>query len=582
MKKIVLMGNPNVGKSLLFSRLTGTKVVTSNFPGTTVGITRGTFSCTHLNCNEHQYMLIDAPGAYSFSNQKEHADIEKVARKITETADIIINVVDATSLERNLLLTLELIKCHKGPLIMALNLWDEAKYHGISIDIKELSNILGIPVIPTIALTGNGVKELATTVTNFPDLKDRIVINDSIDWDIIKNIENRVQTKITRKKRLHEYWESITLDPIWGTLIAIAILIICFSAIFFIADYIENFIEIILQYCYTPLLLGLYKLLNGFPFLQTILVGTTDGLTINYSEAMGLLTSGLYIPLAKVAPPVGIFYAIIGLLEDSGYLPRLATLSDTVMHRFALHGFAIVPLILGAGCNVTGILATRLLPNRAQRIIASFLLSIAIPCTSQIAMIVRMGGRMGVKYMFVIFACLFLIWYSVGYFLGMHQTKSYDELILELPPYRIPDMKMVFKKLYYRMYNFFGDAIPVTIGGIFILLVCNYFHLLDGLANFLGIFSQKLWGLPSTVVPVILMGLFRKEIALSFLDRHSELTNAQLCVTTLLLSISFACLSVYTILYKEFGGRVLFYMVAAMCGIATLMGFLLSSILVYI
>ncbi len=582
MKKIVLMGNPNVGKSLIFSRLTGTKVVTSNFPGTTVSITRGTFTCTHKNCLEHQYSLIDAPGVYSFLEHEQRSEIENAASRVIQNAEIIINIIDATNLERNLLLTLELLQRHQGQMIVALNMWDEAEYHGIKINTQELSTLLGVPVIPTIGLTGKGVKQLVEALFMSPsETEKRFVVTGSVTWDLTKKIVARVQTKTIRTKRLREYSESITLDPIWGTLIALIVLISSFSAIFFLSDYIENIINIILQYSYTPLLLKLYQFCDGYPFLQHILVGTTDGTSINYAEAMGILSSGLYIPLAKVAPAVGIFYGIIGLLEDSGYLPRLAILSDTVMHRFALHGFAIVPLILGAGCNVTGIIATRILPNRAQRMIASFLLSIAIPCTSQIAMIIKMGARMGFSYMMIICGILFSIWYIVGRILGAYQTKSYSELILELPPYRMPQRALVLKKLSYRMYNFFEDAIPVTIGGIFILLLCNYFHWFDSIAHFLGNYSQKLWGLPASVTPIILMGLFRKEIALSFLDRYSDLTAAQLCVTTLLLSISFACLSVYTILYKEFGGRALFYMICGMCFIATLMGFLLSSALVY-
>lgn len=578
MQKIVLMGNPNVGKSLIFSRLTGTKVVTSNFPGTTVGITKGTLCCTCQKCTKHNFTLIDAPGIYSLTTRSQ--DIEKVAVAIVEQAEIIINVIDATNLERNLLLTLELLKNQTTPFVIALNLWDEAEYHGINIDVEKLSALLQVPIIPTVGVHGKGIKKLFDTIITLSEKPmPRTPFSEPISWESINTIVQKVQTKIDRKKHIFEYIETITVDPFWGTLCALFILLSSFSAIFFLSDWIESGISALLSITYTPLLIKLHQLLNSSPFLQQMLVGNITGNEINYAEAMGILSSGIYIPLAKVAPAVAIFYGIIGILEDTGYLPRLAILSDTLMHRFALHGFAIVPMILGAGCNVTGIIATRILPNKMQRMITSFLLSVSVPCTSQIAMIVKMGSRMGATYMLWILGILFSIWYGVGRFLGAHQKKSYSELILEIPPYRLPQWKLVLKKLQYRMYNFLEDAIPVTIGGIFILLFCNYFHFFDKLAHFLSIFSEKIWGLPASVIPVILMGLFRKEIALSFLDRHSELTSIQLCVTTLILSISFACLSVYAILYKEFGGKALLYMILGMCLISTIAGFTLSSVL---
>lgn len=571
MKKIVLVGNPNVGKSLIFSRLTGTKVITSNFPGTTVGITRGTVRCEHRACDIHQYALIDAPGIYSLKTLEQ--DAEHVAGKIIMEADVAINVLDATNLERNLLLTLELIKQNPGRVIVVLNLWDEARYHGISINTQRLSELLGAPVIPTIGLTGYGIKKLMSTAMSFAsEPQHHIPVDQEVSWENVKKIVESVQQKTARRKRFAEYLETVTLSPVAGIIIAFFVLIGSFALVSYLGDAIESGIAAFLNFFYTPLLLKLHAVCESAPFFQQLLVGTVVDGTINYGEAMGMLTSGIYIPLAKVAPVVAIFYLVIGILEDCGYLPRLAILSDTLMHRFALHGFAIVPMVLGAGCNVTGVVATRILPNRKQRIIASLLLSLAIPCTSQTAMIAGLGAKIGFTYMLSLFGTLFLIWYIMGRVLGAQEQQSYSELLMEIPPYRMPHAGTTFKKLYYRLHNFFADAIPVTIVGICVLLVANYFHLFDYVATTIGPVAHTLWGLPPKVIPVLMMGLFRKEIAISFLDSFSDLSAPQVFVATLLLSLYFACISVYAVLYKEFGLRTFGMMVAVMFLISSIAG----------
>jgi len=377
--KVILVGNPNVGKSVIFSRLTGTKVITSNFPGTTVGITRGTLQCSHRKCDQHAYPLIDVPGIYGLDSLAQ--DAEKVAARIVNQPGLLVNVIDATHLERNLYLTLQLLQDRNRSIIVVLNLWDEALYHGIHIDIQKLEELLGVPVLTSVALTGVGIRALLDKIVylqdNHPAAQENTTIPQAAvpaSWEQIHHMVAQVQTVTERKKKLGEYLETITLSPLWGSLIAIGVLLSSFVLVSCVGDRLERLIAYFLNFTLTPLLLTLHAWLTHFPFLQQLLVGNVQGNAINYAEAMGMLTSGIYIPLAKVAPVVAIFYVLIGFLEDCGYLPRLAILSDTLMHRFALHGFAIVPMVLGAGCNVTGIVATRILPTTRQRVIASLLL----------------------------------------------------------------------------------------------------------------------------------------------------------------------------------------------------------------
>ncbi len=441
---VVLLGNPNVGKSSLFSRLTGTRILTANFPGTTIGIKSGTLPCSqHTNHN-----LLDAPGIYSLlGNQSE---TEQSTMAILRHADAIVNVVDATHLERNLFLTMQLKELGL-PVCLALNLSDEAEAQGIKIDTQKLSTILGIPVVATVSLTGSGAKELTETVTKLLHTHDgtHAKLQNFIEpsWDDIKKITQQVEVRAPQKPTAMQRLEKLTVSPFPGGIIAVLVLLSSFFLVGFVGGGLEDGIETILQYTCTPLLLKLHAALASVPFLQQLIVGTVHDGIINYGEAMGMLTSGIFIPLAKVAPVVTIFYAVLGLLEDCGYLPRLAVLADAMMHRFALHGFAVLPMMLGAGCSVTGIMATRMLTSKRQRIITSVLLSMTIPCTSQTAVIISLAGRIGTWYVVGIFGTLIFLWYTIGRILGSRQTQSYSEMLIEMPPYRLPRPSLLLPKL---------------------------------------------------------------------------------------------------------------------------------------
>ncbi|MBN1455044.1 MAG: ferrous iron transporter B, partial [Methanomicrobia archaeon] len=375
MKQIILTGCPNVGKSVLFSRLTGVNVISSNYPGTTVDLTRGT-----TRIGGEKYELIDIPGTYSLEPSSK---AEEVARKMLQSGDIVINVVDATHLERNLYLTLELLEMKK-PTIVVLNLWDETQHLGIEIDLARLERELGVQVVPTCALCGTGIIELAAAINMAEPSKTIQPMSEAERWLRVGELIRDTQRVHHRHHTLWDRLADITVQPATG--IPLAIL-----AIFLIFLFIIEIGNALIDYVLDPFFYGLYgpwiiNAVNSFApsgLLHTILIGTSTVAAPDFEQSLGILTTGLYVPFGMVLPFIITFYFMLSLLEDLGYLPRLAVLVDTGLHKLGLHGSAIVPTILGCGCNVPGALATRILETEKQRFIAMTLMAISIPCMAQ-------------------------------------------------------------------------------------------------------------------------------------------------------------------------------------------------------
>jgi len=577
LKRVALVGNPNVGKSSLFYRLTGTHVITGNFPGTTLSVTRGSLNLSQKTGTQ-AYEIMDLPGLYSLSENT--TTIGRGALFVLSQADIIINVLDATQLKKNLYLHMQLKSLGK-PIIVALNLYDEATYHGITIDLGLLSAKLNCPVIPTISISGNGARALVKALTELETAspQEALAANEKPSWEEISLIVRETQTIAPRKKQALEYLATLSVHPLWGATLALLI----FGTTLFMLFTLSSSLESTVLWLFNAFLekpLHFFKdHLASWPMLSSFLIGDISSSPIDFGNAMGLLTTGLFIPLGQVAPPVIAFYATMGFLEDCGYLPRLAYVADMLMHRYALHGAAIIPMLMGAGCNVTGIIGTRVLDNREQRIIAATLIALTIPCASQTGFIVSMASKMDFFLTGMLFAVLMLIWHLVGLVLGKKKRDNYQELILEIPPLRMPRLRSSLRKLVHRTKNFLADAIPITIVGIAIVLLLSHTGLLEIIANYLFGWTRILWGLPQEVMPALCMGLFRKEIALTFLRAVPTLSATQAFTATLILTLWFPCVSVYAILYKEFGFKTLMRMTALMFLVSGTAGVLAYMIL---
>jgi ferrous iron transport protein B len=543
MTRILLMGNPNVGKSALFSRLTGVQAIVSNYPGTTISYTRG-----YMKLGGEKAEVIDVPGTYTLEPTSE---AEEIALKLLDSGDIVINVANAINLERNLYLTLQLLE--RGiPMVVALNLWDDTKHRGVEINLAKLEQLLGVPVIPTVAITGQGIKELVEAIPRAvaphrpPDSRDQ-------RWAAIGQIIEQVQRISHRHHTWRERLADASVKPLSGGIIALVILFAAFFVVRFIGEGLINYIlDPLFNTLWAPVILKLSQLLGGGGFLHDMIVGKIIGGQLNFLESFGLLTSGLYVPLGVVLPYVVSFYLVLGILEDTGYLPRLAVLMDTILHRLGLHGYAIIPTLLGLGCNVPAILATRILESKRERFIAATLISIAVPCAALQAMIFGLVGARGLQYVAMVYGTLFIVWIVLG--LILHRTvKGFSpELLIEIPPYRLPPWRMVFRKLWLRTYGFLAEAIPIILGAILVVNVLYILGVFNAIANFTAPVVTGLLGLPREAVTALVVGFLRKDVALGMLAPLA-LTSGQLVVGSVVLAMLFPCIATFVVMFRELG-----------------------------
>ncbi len=569
MKKILLMGNPNVGKSAVFSRLTGIHVIASNYPGTTVEFTQGT-----MKIGDEEAILIDVPGTYGLEATSK---AEKIAVEMLKDGDAVINVVDATNLERNLHLTLHLLE-RNIPVIIALNIWDDAKHKGITIDVKKMEELLGVPVVPTVAVTGEGIKEL---VSRIPQACNPKVARRSEEekWTEAGRILDKVQLLQHRHHTLLEVIGDASVKPLSGIPIAILVMFAAFKVIRFIGEWlIGNVFEPIFERFWQPLMMQLSSILDPGSFLHSIIIGKLIDGEIDFVQSFGVLTTGLFVPIGMVLPYIFSFYIVLGVMEDSGYLPRLAVLLDNLMHRMGLHGWAIIPTLLGLGCNVPGIMATRILESRRERLITATIISIGVPCAALQAMIWGLVGEHGGRYVAIIYLSLFVVWVVLGRILNMILKGESQGLIMEVPPYRMPSLQTVVKKLWMRMAAFLKEALPIVLLGIMVVNILYFLKIFDVLADFAAPLITNVFGLPKEAVIAMAIGFLRKDVAVGMLGTL-DLTAKQLVVAATALAMSFPCIATFVVLFKELGITDTLKSVLAMLISSLIVGGLLNAIL---
>lgn len=546
MKKILLMGNPNVGKSAIFTRLTNVRVIVSNYPGTTVEFTRGA-----MRLNGQKVEVIDAPGTYSLEPM---VPAEKVAVQLLQESDpeetVIINIIDSTNLERNLNLTLQILS--KGlPTIIVLNFWDEIAHRGISIKANKLSDLLDVRVVPTVAITGMGIKELKESLINAGPSSFRL--QEDSKWITIGKILNETQTVKHHHHTLLQGLQEVSTHPVAGFPIAIIVLFVSFFIIRFIGEGLISWIfNPLFEKLWAPVLMKISVLLNHSGFWHDIFIGKLVNGEIDFFQSFGILSTGLYIPIAAVLPYIFSFYLILSFLEDSGYLPRLAILLDRLMHQIGIHGMGIIPMMLGLGCNVPGALATRIMETRKERFISATIMAIAVPCMAQIAMIFGLLGKFGFKGLAPVFGTLFVVWLILGKIMSIFVRGESPEIFTEIPPYRFPYFTSLFKKVWMRIYWFLKEALPFVLIGVFIVNLLYSLGIIDFLSRIFGPIISRILGLPSAAIAALLIGFLRKDVAIGMLAPLG-LSIGQLVTASVVLTMYFPCVATFVVLIKELG-----------------------------
>ncbi len=608
--RVALIGQPNCGKSTLFNQVAGYKADTGNFPGTTV-----TFTESSVKVIGETIELVDLPGTYSLT-ASNLAEKEVIQYLSSNHVDVILNLVDASHLVQGLDLTLELLELGK-PLVVGMNMMDEAARMGITIDGPHLQQILGVPVLPLIASKGRGIKHLFTTVldtgSNGKVVKripyknqqvEGIILELSkklqdlnLDWDkeslairlledggellngseseqleLREEVETYIQ-QVTEQQGKTPGWvfaggrhalaqvmtkqvmtrgeervtwqtraDDILLHPFWGYVILLGILWAFFQAVYLTGSAIEG----PLISLFDGLIANLSKFTGVGTFLTDILTGILQG-----------IAGGVAIVLPYLMP----FLFGMGFLEDIGYLPRLAFLMDSLMQKMGLHGKAIVPFILGYGCNVPAVMATRTLEDRRDRFLAATL-SVMVPCAARIAVIFGLVAfYLGSKIALLIYIFNIIVIALTGRILSWRILKKSPGLILEVPPYRMPTLRTMVNKTWFRAKEFVIEAWPILIAGSIFLELANRYNF-AGILNLIARPFTWVLGLPSAVGVPLIFGVLRKELsmimlrqALNVTDISQVLSPEQMITFTIFVVFYIPCLATLAALKKELNTR---------------------------
>jgi len=367
-------------------------------------------------------------------------------------------------------------------------------------------------------------------------------------------IASQVQKVHHRHPTLWEKLGDATVKPITGLPVAAIILFGIFKTFITVAGFITDRIM-------TPFFEGPYDYFirslveRIFPsgFMHNMLIGAPG---TGYLESLGILTTGIFVPIGIVLPAVLIFYILLTLLEDIGYLPRLAVLVDTLFHRIGLHGYSIVPVILSFGCNVPGVMATRVLTSHKQRFMMLTLLGISIPCTAQTAVVLRVIGPFGLHWVLLIYLILMTIFVVIGSILNRVLKGETPEIAIEIPPYRFPRISNLIMKTWLRIKQFLLEAIPWVFVGIAFVNVLYALNITTYLSQVLGPIMGKWLGLPNEAIYPLIIGFLRKDVATGLLvpliDRNI-MNIYQAIISVTILAVYFPCAATFAVFLKELG-----------------------------
>jgi ferrous iron transport protein B len=394
-------------------------------------------------------------------------------------------------------------------------------------------------------------------------------------WETIGKIVKNTQSLTHRHHTFRERLEDLSMHPVFGLPIALAVLVGMFEIVITLGNLIVDLLAKFFQWAWVPLMMRLYDSTHQMRWIAKIFVGDLIDGQIDLEASMGVLTTGLFVPLGLVLPYLLLFYLILGFLEDWGYLPRMAVLFDRFFHRIGLHGYSVIPIMLATGCNIPGVLALRNLETRRERFITAAIMCTAIPCMAQSAIIFRETGKFGSVYLWLTLISLLTVAVVLGVILNAYSKGSTPSLLAEMPSYRIPSVKMQFKKLWNRLRGFFKEAVPLMMLGILLVQILFLTGVLDILFKIAAPVVTGLWGLPKETVSAMLVGIIRKDAAVALLV-PLKLTGPQTITAIVTLVLYFPCVATYTVLARELGLKDLLKVTGIMLASTLIMGILLN------
>jgi ferrous iron transport protein B len=637
--RIALVGNPNVGKSVIFGLLTGKYVTVSNYPGTTVEVSQG-----NLVLEGKKHVLIDTPGVNSLIPMSED---EKVTRDILlkERPSSLVQVADSKNLRRTLLLTLQIAETGL-PMVLALNMEDEARDKGIIIDVRKLREILGTEIVTTIAPQKKGIRELRDSMaipskprvrvqysplieeyveklspllpeayiskrsvalmvlSGDESLREWLVAN--VSADVIKEIEalrdecqsktsEAVSSLINQQRyalageisgqiikniapegsTFLSFLGRISMHPVWGIPFLLVVLfgLYEFVGIFGAGTLVNFFEKTIFGEYLNPMATKVVNLLVPFDILREMLVGE-----------YGLITVAMTYAIAIILPITITFFIAFAILEDSGYLPRLAIMSNKVFNLMGLNGKAVLPMILGLGCGTMAVMTARILETKRDRIIITFLLALAIPCSAQIGVILGMLGALSWKAAVIWTASILLTLLLSGYLASKIVRGERTDFFLEIPPIRRPDAMNILIKTAGRVEWYLKEAVPLFLLGTFILFVLHKLNLIVLLEKAASPIVVNFLSLPEKTTESFVLGFLRRDYGAAGLFTMAEkglLTPVQSLVSLVTITLFIPCLANFFMIVKERGLKMALGMVAIVFPFAFLGGGALNWMLTF-
>ena len=635
--KIVLIGNPNVGKSVMFGLLTNKYVKVSNYPGTTVEVSYGDMAIDNKN-----YLVVDTPGVNSMVPMSED---EKVTRDIFLQEDplAVVQVADTKNLKRALLITLQIAEMEL-PAILVLNIEDEARDRGIVVDINYLKTLIGVEVISAIAPQRKGLKEIKAAIPHAvkPSVKVRYedVIEEYIKkislllpqisiskralsimilsgdeslkkWlivnlkaEVIKEIEalrDECQSKVKEplsllinKQRLNIAGEivdkvlkkipaeggkmlsfigRISMHPLWGIPFLLVVLygLYQFVGVLGAGTFVNFFERIIFGKYLNPMAIKVVHTIVPSGFIQELLVGE-----------YGLITVALTYAIAIILPITAMFFIAFSTLEDSGYLPRLAVMSNRIFNLMGLNGKAVLPMVLGLGCDTMAVMTSRILETKKERLIISFLLVLAVPCSAQLGVILGMLGALSFKATLVWAGTILLTLLFSGYLASKVIKGEKTEFFLEIPPIRRPTITNILVKTAGRIEWYLKEAVPLFLLGTFILFMLHKLDLLRVLETIASPVVVNLLGLPEKTAEAFILGFLRRDYGAAGLFAMAEkgmLTPVQSVVSLVTITLFIPCIANFFMIVKELGMKTALGIAAVVFPFAFLGGGLLNWIL---